>query len=92
MLWIVIIGVLDGLTYLHVLLKWDTTTSGSMKKEIWPEQSGGLIAVMWEEQQNSVAEGARWMRELCTGQHFGEKAYAASGFAVHALGLHVLRF
>ena len=46
--------------------------------------------MMREEEQNSVAEGARCMRQLCVGQHFGEKAYAASDFAVLASGLHVL--
>lgn len=92
MLWIMIMTVLDGLRYIHVLLKWDTTPSGSMKKESWPEQSGGLVIVMREEEQNSVAEGARCRRELCIGQHFGEQANAASGFAVRALGLHVLQF
>lgn len=91
MLCIMIMRVLDGLRYIHVLLKWDTTTSGSMNKESWPEQSRGLVTVMCKE-QNSVAEGAGCTRELGIGQHFGEKAYTASGFAVHALGLHILRF
>lgn len=43
-------------------------------------------------EQNSVAEDARCMRELCFGQHLGGKAFAASGFAVHLLGLHILYF
>jgi len=48
--------------------------------------------VTQEEEQNRIAESAGCMRELCNGQHFEEKAYAASGFAVHPSGLHILRF
>lgn len=90
MLWVMTMMVLDGLRYTHMLLKWDTTKSSSMEKESWPEQSGGLVTAMREEEQNSVAGGAGCRRELCIGQHFGEQAYAASGFAVHALGLNIL--
>lgn len=81
--------VLNGLKYPHMFLKWDTATSDSMKKASWSKQDGGLVRMMPKE-QNSVSEDANCMRELCFGQHPGGKAFAASGFAVHVLELHIL--
>lgn len=84
-----ILRVLGGQRYLYMLLKWDRATSDSMKKASWSKQGGGLVRMMLEEQK-SVAEDARCMRGLCFGQHLGKKAFAASGFAVHVPGLHIL--
>lgn len=88
---IMVLRVLGVLGYLQVFLKQDIATSGSIKKASWSKQGGGLVRMMPKE-QNSVAEDARYMRELCFGQQLGEKAFAASGFAVHVLGLHILWF
>lgn len=82
MMWIMIMMALVMLIYTRALEaghnhRWLQKKKKKEKK--WPEQSGGLAAATWKE-QNAVAEGSVCMRGLCMVSTSGKKACKSSGF------------